>query len=155
MYYLFIVAGLCAFWLLLSGQFISLLLILGGMSVLTVVLILKKMDKVDGEPISLLPGLNFFRYLGWLSWQVVISNLDVAKRIWDPNLPIEPCWQKLDTQVKTPLEKTLYANSITLTPGTLTTDVNNDHFMIHSLTPEGIEHLRKGEMQRRILDLDL
>ncbi|MEJ2321564.1 MAG: Na+/H+ antiporter subunit E [Gammaproteobacteria bacterium] len=59
-------------------------------------------------------------------------------------------WQRLDTSVSTPLEKTLYANSITLTPGTLTTDVREDHFMIHSLSPEGIEELRKGEMEKRI-----
>ena len=59
-------------------------------------------------------------------------------------------WQRLDTEVSTPLEKTLYANSITLTPGTLTTDVRDDHFMIHSLCPEGIEELRKGEMEKRI-----
>jgi multicomponent Na+:H+ antiporter subunit E len=90
------------------------------------------------------------RYFGWLLWQVVLSNIDVARRIWNPSLPIRPTWQRLDTEVTTPLEKTLYANSITLTPGTLTTDVREDHFMIHSLTPEGIEELRKGEMERRI-----
>jgi multicomponent Na+:H+ antiporter subunit E len=90
------------------------------------------------------------RYFVWLLWQVVMSNIDVARRIWDPSLPIRPSWQRLDTGVSTPLEKTLYANSITLTPGTLTTDVHEDHFMIHSLTPEGIEELRKGEMEARI-----
>jgi multicomponent Na+:H+ antiporter subunit E len=48
------------------------------------------------------------------------------------------------------MEKTLYANSITLTPGTLTTDVGEDHFMIHALSQEGIDELREGEMERRI-----
>jgi multicomponent Na+:H+ antiporter subunit E len=88
-------------------------------------------------------------------WQVVLSNIDVARRIWNPALPIRPCWQRLDTTVSTPLEKTFYANSITLTPGTLTTDVREDHFMIHSLTPEGIEELRKGEMEKRIRRLGI
>ena len=155
MRYLFIAVGLCVLWLLLSGQNIALLLALGGLSVLIVILTIFKMDKVDGEPIALRPGLKFFRYLAWLAWQVVLSNIDVARRIWEPRLSIEPCWQKLDTKVSSPLEKTLYANSITLTPGTLTTDVSDDHFMIHSLTPKGIEDLRQGEMQRRILDIGL
>ena len=67
-----------------------------------------------------------------------------------PSLPIKPSWQRLDINVDTPLAKTLYANSITLTPGTLTTDVKEDHFMVHSLSADGIEDLRKGEMERQI-----
>jgi len=57
--------------------------------------------------------------------------------------------------VATPLEKTLYANSITLTPGTLTTDVCDDHFLIHALSQEGIDELREGEMERRIRRIGL
>ena len=155
MHYLVISISLYAIWLLLSGHYISLLLALGGLSVLIVTYLLRKMDQVDAEPIKLRPGFKFFRYVGWLLWQVVLSNIDVARRIWHPKLPIQPCWEKLDTEVSTPLEKTLYANSITLTPGTLTTDVKADHFLIHSLTPEGIEDLRKAEMQRRIMDIGL
>ena len=155
MHYLFIATSLYAIWLLLSGHYLPLLLALGGLSVLIAVTILRRMDKVDGEPIALGPGLKLLHYAGWLSWQVILSNIDVARRIWDPDLPIQPSWQKLDTKVTTTLEKTLYANSITLTPGTLTTDIGDDHFMIHSLTQAGMEDLRKGEMQRRILDIGL
>jgi multicomponent Na+:H+ antiporter subunit E len=70
-------------------------------------------------------------------------------------MPIEPVWARLDTAVGTPLQKTLYANSITLTPGTLTTDVEADHFLVHALSPEGIEDLRRGEMERRIRRLGI
>lgn len=155
MHYLLIAIAMYAFWLLLSGYFLALLLALGGLSVLIVMVLLRRMDRVDGEPVALHPSLKFFHYIGWLLWQVVLSNIDVAKRIWDPALPIQPRWKKLDTKVTTPLEKTLYANSITLTPGTLTTDVGDDHFMIHSLTAEGLEELRQGEMQRRIKNIGL
>ncbi|MBT8430403.1 MAG: Na+/H+ antiporter subunit E, partial [Gammaproteobacteria bacterium] len=48
-----------------------------------------------------------------------------------------------------------YANSITLTPGTLTTDVREDHFMVHSLSPDGIEDLRKGGMEEKIQRLGI
>ena len=63
--------------------------------------------------------------------------------------------ERLDTEVSSPLEKTLYANSITLTPGTLTTDVRDDYFLVHSLSREGLEELRHGEMQRRVRRLGL
>jgi len=144
-----------AFWLLLSGHYTALILGLGALSVLIVTWFLRRMDKVDGEVAFLRLSLRLFHYLGWLFWQVVLSNIDVARRIWAPSLPIQPSWQRLDTKVSTPLEKTLYANSITLTPGTLTTDVKDDHFMIHSLTPEGIDDLRKGEMEARIRRLGI
>lgn len=154
-HYLFIAISLYAFWLLLSGYYLPLLLSLGGISALIVVWLLRRMDQVDAEPIALRPGFKLFRYLGWLAGQVVISNIDVARRIWDPELPIQPSWEKLDIKVTSHLEKTIYANSITLTPGTLTTDVKDDHFMIHNLSPEGMDSLREGEMQRRIKDIGL
>ena len=153
MHYVFISFSLYLFWLLLSGHFSFLLMSLGVVSVLIVIFLLRKMDDTDHEPIRLRPGIKLFRYIGWLLWQVVLSNIDVARRIWDPALPIHPRWEKLDTEVTSPLGKTLYANSITLTPGTLTTDVAEDHFMIHSLTAEGLDDLRRGEMQRRIMDI--
>ena len=85
----------------------------------------------------------------------VISNIDVARRIWDPKLPIQPSWEKLDIKVTSHLEKTIYANSITLTPSTLTTNVKENHFMIHNLTSKSMQSLRAGEMQRRIMDIGI
>jgi len=120
-----------------------------------VVWLLRRMDQVDAAPITLRPGFRLLRYFLWLLGQVVISNIDVARRIWHPKLPIQPSWDKLDIKVSSDLEKTIYANSITLTPGTLTTDVKDDHFMIHNLSPEAMESLRAGEMQRRIRDIGL
>lgn len=155
MRYLLIAAGLYIFWLLLSGYFTALLLSLGAVSVLLVVYMLMRMNKYDREPVNFIPGYRFFHYIAWLLGQVLLSNIDVARRIWDPQLPIDPCWQKLDTKVSNPLEKTLYANSITLTPGTLTTDVGDDYFMIHSLSKQAVNELRQGEMQRRIMNIGL
>jgi len=155
MRYLLAAVFVSAFWLILSGHYTALILGLGVLSVLIVIWFLRRMDKVDGEVVFLRLSLRFFGYLGWLFWQVVLSNIDVARRIWAPSLPIQPSWQRLDTKVSTPLEKTLYANSITLTPGTLTTDVKGDHFMVHSLTQAGIDDLRKGEMEARIRRLGI
>lgn len=155
MRYLYVSFLLYLFWLLLSGHFDALLLAMGALSAGLVVWFLRRMDRADGDPGTLVPGLGLVGYLGWLMGCVVKANIDVARRIWHPALPIQPNWTRLDTEVSTPLEKTLYANSITLTPGTLTTEVLGDHFMIHSLSKEGIEELRGGEMERRIRRLGI
>jgi multicomponent Na+:H+ antiporter subunit E len=137
-------------WLLLSGHYTQLILSLGVVSVLIVTWFVWRMDRVDGELAVLPMRPRLLYYLLWLMWQVVLANIDVVRRIWDPALPIRPTWQRLDIKVSSPLAKMIYANSITLTPGTLTTDVREDHFMVHSLTTEGIEELRKGSMEKQI-----
>lgn len=146
---------IAAVWLLLSGHYTALIMSLGVVSVLIVVWFLWRMDRVDGQ-LGVLPmGPRLVYYLLWLMWQVVLSNIDLVRRIWDPTLPIRPSWQRLDIKVTSQLAKTLYANSITLTPGTLTTDVREDHFMVHSLSPDGIEELRKGGMEHQIQRLEI
>ena len=155
MYYLFLAVSLSLFWVLLSGHYTTLILSLGFLSVLIVSWFIQRMDRVDGERGVLPMRPRLLYYLLWLMWQVVLSNIDLVRRILDPALPIRPTWQRLDIKVTSTLAKTLYANSITLTPGTLTTDVRDDHFMVHSLSPEGIEDLRKGEMERQIQRLGI
>ena len=142
-------------WLLLSGHYTALILSFGAVSSLIVIWFMWRMARVD-EKLDILPiRPRVLYYLLWLMWQVVLSNIDLVRRIWDPTLPIRPTWQRLDIKVTSPLAKTLYANSITLTPGTLTTDVREDHFMVHSLSPDGIEDLRKGGMEEQILRLGI
>jgi multicomponent Na+:H+ antiporter subunit E len=144
-----------AVWLLLSGHYTALILSFGAVSSLIVIWFMWRMDRVD-EQLGVLPMRpRVLYYLLWLMWQVVLSNIDLVRRIWDPTLPIRPTWQRLDIKVTSSLAKTLYANSITLTPGTLTTDVREDHFMVHSLSPDGIEDLRKGGMEEQIQRLGI
>jgi len=142
---------LSLFWVVLSGHLDSALLLgLGAASVLLVLWFIRRMDATDRVPSTLYPTPRLAAYVAWLMGCVVKANVDLARRIWAPSLPIRPGWERLETRVTSPMEKTLYANSITLTPGTLTTDVREDHLLIHSLTPEGMEELRQGEMERRI-----
>lgn len=148
--YLILAPVLFVFWLLLSGHYTPFFFTLGVISVAIVLWLQYRMDKVDQEPPALKMSLGIIQYGLWLAYCVLKSNMDVAKRIWDPKLPISPVWERLDIEVKTPREKAIYANSITLTPGTLTTDVKEDHFLIHTLTPEGMEELKQGEMEQRI-----
>ncbi len=155
MHYVALVVALSVFWLLLSGHYTLLLLSLGAVSVGIVLFLQYRMDQLDREPARIRIGFRLIHYALWLLKELVIANIDVAKRIWDPTLPIDPQWQKLPVSLKSRHAKTLYASSITLTPGTLTTDVQDDHFLVHSLSPEGMQQLQEGEMERRISKLGL
>ena len=150
MHYVATFASVFLFWLLLSGYFTTLLISLGVLSSLLVVWLLWRMDHVDKEvrTIAHIPAVVL--YALWLLWQVIKSNIDVARRIWDPKLPIQPTWRRLDIRISSVLEITFYANSITLTPGTLTVDVKEGHFVVHALSEEAMLELLEGEMERRI-----
>jgi multicomponent Na+:H+ antiporter subunit E len=154
MYYFILACILALFWILLSGHTSVLLLSLGLVSVILVVWIVSRMDRNDNAPIRLLFSFKFFSYLGWLIWQVIITNIDVAKRIWNPSLPIKPGSRKIKVSIKDPLIKTIYANSITLTPGTVTTEVGEDYFIVHALNAEGLDELEEGDMERRLICLE-
>lgn len=153
MHYLILMFVLYLFWLILSGHFTLFFFSLGLVSIVLVTWIQKRMDLVDNEPAKLNLSFRLINYGLWLSWKVILSNIDVVRRVWDPTLPATPVWEKLDVQIKSSREQTLYANSITLTPGTLTTDVGDGYFLIHSLSPEGIAELKTGEMEKQIKKL--
>jgi len=140
--------------MLLSGHTSVLLLSLGLASVVLVTWLVSRMDHNDKAPVRMLFSIKFISYLGWLIWQVIITNIDVAKRIWNPSLPIKPASRKIKVTIKDPLIKTIYANSITLTPGTVTTEVGEDYFIVHALNSEGLDELEEGEMQRRLISLE-
>ncbi|MFB3089274.1 MAG: Na+/H+ antiporter subunit E [Acidiferrobacterales bacterium] len=141
---------LFALWLLLSGHYVPLLIGLGALSVLLVVTIALRMDVVDreGHPIHLSP--KALLYWPWLGWEIVKANLDVARRILDPRLPISPTVIRLKASQKSDLGRVIYANSITLTPGTVSIDIDGEHIEVHALTREAAQALRTGDMDRRV-----
>ena len=153
-YYLILACILFLFWMLLSGHTSILLLSLGVASIALVSWIVSRMDRNDKAPIRILFSLRFLSYLGWLIWQVIITNIDVARRIWKPSMPIKPACRKIKVSINDPLIKTIYANSITLTPGTVTTEVGEDYFIVHALNSESLDELEEGEMQRRLSRLE-
>jgi multicomponent Na+:H+ antiporter subunit E len=141
---------LFALWLLLSGHYVPLLLGLGALSALLVVTIALRMDVLDreGHPIHLRP--KALLYWPWLGWEIVKSNVDVARRILSPTLPISPTVIRLKASQKSELGKVIYANSITLTPGTVSIDIDGDKIEVHALTREAAQALRTGDMDRRV-----
>jgi multicomponent Na+:H+ antiporter subunit E len=141
---------LYAVWLLWSGHFGGLLLVLGALSCLAVVVIAMRMRVVDSEGAPIEHALRALVYVPWLLWEIAKANFDVARRILDPRLPIDPRVIRVRASQRRDLARVIYANSITLTPGTVSIDVAGDRITVHALTREAAEGLAAGEMDRRV-----
>jgi multicomponent Na+:H+ antiporter subunit E len=147
-------ASLMLFWLMVSGDFGLLNLALGFLSVLLTVSISHRMDVVDQEaqPFQLSPRLLV--YWAWLGLRVIRSNLDVTRRIWTPGNTISPTLVRLKLSQQTALGKVIYANSITLTPGTVTLAIEEDEILVHALSRADAAALETGEMDRQVRELE-
>ena len=144
-------------WLALSGQFHELLLIeLGLASSIFVVWIAHRMRLADDEGHPIQMTLGALSFLPWLAWEIIKANIDVARMILTPRLPISPVLFKVKASQKTEVGMVAYANSITLTPGTVTVDVDgaSSEFTIHAITVEAADELESGRMDRRTLRME-
>jgi multicomponent Na+:H+ antiporter subunit E len=136
-----------AFWLALSGHRDPLHLALGAASA-ALVAALNRRDPA-------LPGLlrrvpRLAAYSVWLLGQIVRSNLHVARIVLDPRLPVDPVVVRVPAPAGEDLAVALYANSITVTPGTVTLDVEDGELVVHALTPVSAAGVTSGEMGRRV-----
>ena len=140
-------------WIVLSAHYSWLLLMFGLFSVIFVVHLANRMDVVDqeGHPFQL-NLLSLFNYWGWLLKEIFFANLDVCRRILDPKLPISPVIIKVPCSQSDDLGRVIYANSITLTPGTVSLEVDESGIKVHALTSEAATVLRRGEMDRRVTE---
>ena len=143
--------ALSAFWLLLSGLFTPFLLAAGAGCALAVLAFARRMDVVDheGHPIHL-GWRAAVSYWPWLLREIVRSSWDVSRRILHPRLPISPTLVRFRPSQATPLGLVIHANSITLTPGTISVEVAPGEFFVHALTAEGAAGLAGSEMDRRV-----
>lgn len=140
-------------WLLWSGMFTPLLLGFGAFSCLLILYLAKQMRYFDTETYSFRYGIRLFGYWTWLAVEVVKSSLQVARIVLHPRLPISPQVVDIKATAGHPVDQVLLANSITLTPGTLSLDVYNGIIKVHALTEEGADDLMSGEMDRRVAAL--
>lgn len=147
---------LYAYWLLLSGHYEPWFVVSGA--VLTVATVgfclLKGITDEEGFPVEKLPrGLI---YWPWLGWQMVLSALNVSRIILHPKLPISPTMVKVDAKERTAVGLTTYANSITLTPGTISVEVSEQGraVWVHCITRGNAEGLGDDEMNGRVAWMD-
>ena len=145
--------SLAVFWLFNSGHYTGLMLSFAVISITLVLFIAHRMDVVDHESQPLHLTLKLPGYYAWLTKEIILSNILVVKHIWLGNKTISPVLTTIKTNQKTEIGKVIYANSITLTPGTVTVAIEGDQLIVHALKRESITELEAGEMDRRVTEL--
>lgn len=148
----FVLLGLmlAAIWLLLSGLFKPLLLVLGLLAVLLTLWLTGRMKILDAESHPVAAAFHYLPYWPWLVVEIVKSSIDVARRVLSPRMPISPTVFEVRASQRTAVGRVVLANSITLTPGTVTLDVDGDRLRVHALSRESVDYLLQGEMDRRV-----
>ena len=145
---------LLALWLLSSGHYTALIITFGVGSCALVLWLSFRMEIVDSEGVPLHLFFGNIRYAPWLFWQIFLSNVDVAKRILRPKVDVSPQLIEVKTSQQTALGRVIYANSITLTPGTVSIMVHDDRILVHAIAREVAEDLQRGEMDRRVTRME-
>lgn len=160
MLHILLFAALLGFWALLSGELDwgdthnRYLMICGIVSCALVTLLVRRVGFIDKEGPALRMALKMIPYMFWLAWQTVVSAWQVAREVWRPKLAIDPSMTTAPYTLKHELSVAIYANSITLTPGTLTVSIDTDKrsMGIHQLKPGGEAGLK--EMHDQVARLE-
>ena len=141
-------------WLMLSGIFEPLLLFLGLLSSLLVAWLAHRMDVIDHEGFPIHFSLKAITYWPWLIWEILKANVDIALLVIKPNLEISPVLFKSKVSQRSNVGAVTYANSITLTPGTITLALNDDSVEVHALTVGAADEVISGRMDRRVCKIE-
>ena len=135
-------------WLLMSGHYTFLITTLGVLSCIFCVYLAKRAKLIDDEGLPLIFFPRLTNYLLWLFREIVNSNISTAKAIITGKINPEIFTVKV-SQISE-VGKVTYANSITLTPGTVTTQINKNTFEIHALNSDFGDDVRSGQMDKKV-----
>ena len=139
-------------WVIWSGLFDAFHLSLGVISCLLVTLMSSNLlfKRKEFKAGDLLEALRLIVYIPWLLYQIILSNIHVAKIVLKPDMPIDPEVIRYKTKLKKDISIVTFANSIILTPGTITADIIDDELYVHCLDKKVAEDLMTGEMEDRV-----
>ena len=135
-------------WLLLSGHYDPLLLSLGVLSCITCLYVTWKAKFIDEEGLPLHLLIRLPIYTLWLFKEIIKANIDTAKIIIINNP--DPQNFRVKSSQKTEAGKVTYANSITLTPGTVTTVLDGDILEVHALSSDMADDVKSGAMDKKV-----
>jgi multicomponent Na+:H+ antiporter subunit E len=142
-----------AIWLLWSGLYKPLLITLGVLSCLLTLYLAYRMDFFERKVYSLHFVTRLVPFWCWLGLELIKANIEVAKIVLHPRLPISPTLVRLSASTSNPVLQAILGNSITLTPGTVTLDDHNGDLLVHCLTQQGAQTIEAGEIDRRVAAL--
>ncbi|MCC5788090.1 MAG: Na+/H+ antiporter subunit E [Opitutales bacterium] len=146
-------AVLFGFWLVMSGKLELFHIITGLLAVSFVVWLDRRLGPLSKDEDSISLHAHFLKlpiYLPWLAWQMILSSLHVGKVILVPRHQIHPLMLKFNSKMPSNAARVILGNSITLTPGTLTLEIQGDTFWVHALDETSAEGLLAGDMQKRV-----
>jgi multicomponent Na+:H+ antiporter subunit E len=142
---------LFAFWMLLSGKFDAFHLSLGAMCCVLVAYLFNDLLFANVRVGDMrIVAARFIPYIPWLIQQIVLSNLHVASLVLRRRMPIDPQIVTFKTKLETDISSVTLANSITLTPGTITMDIKDGVYYVHALSKKVADDLNTGEMEDRV-----
>lgn len=121
-------------WLLWSWHFEPLVIGCGVASVTFVTWLIRRLGTMDAEGVPFEINLRLYAYIPWLVKEIVESNFAVAKIILSPKMRIRPHLIRVPARQRTVLGRVIFANTITITPGTVSLDVRNDEILVHALS---------------------
>lgn len=145
---------LTVFWLVLSGHVEPLFLTLGGLSVTLVCWVSWRAGLTEEHAVTVPLALRMPRYLLWLGKEVLVSSVAVVRKVWSPCPELRPVVAATPSQGLPDVSQVVYANSITLTPGTLSLHLEDDRIEVHSLDGTDIDTLDGGAMLARVRRLE-
>ncbi len=142
------------FWYILSGYHTPLLLTFGAIACTISVWIAHRMDVLDheGNPIHL--TFKIIPYWFWLGGEIIKANFELAKMLLSPKLEISPVMFKMKTELTNELDRVIYANSLTLTPITITVEQEGDELEVHALTVKAAKDILGRDMERRVKNIN-
>lgn len=147
-------SALFAFWLAMSGIYTPFLVLAGLGAAIAVAALASRMELADAEGYPARFTVAVVTYWPWLLKEMLVSGWRVARIIVDPRLPISPVLARFRPSQRTTVGIATHANSITLTPGTITVEARAEEFLVHALTREAARGLEGSQMDRRVRRLE-
>jgi len=143
------------FWLLLSGHYEPLFLFFMLLSTVVVMFLAGRMNSHHYEINPFQRSAHILRFFSWFVVEVIKSNVQVALSVWGLQ-PVKPAMREIRLSQKTVAGKAIFANAITLTPGTLSMHIDEEKqtILVHALNPAMLDDLEKGEMDRAVSRLE-
>ena len=143
--------ALVALWLLLSGLYKPLIIFFGVISAMVAIWVVERMDRADGDRLGVtLRPVAMIVYVFWLMVEIAKANLAVTRVILSPRMPIRQHLFRIPNTQHSDLGRVMFANSITLTPGTISVETEENRFLVHALAYSDADPDALADMDRRV-----
>jgi multicomponent Na+:H+ antiporter subunit E len=146
------ILALLLFWFILSGQMEISFIIFALISIIVILLIDKKL--FSAYPLIPSIKLKWIIFIAQLFKGMILSTLSVTKLIWLKPKSISPCCEWIHCTSKNHTIQMIYANAITLAPGTMSMELKDNKILVHALTAQMMEELHQATLEKQILKLE-